>query len=106
MKHENKATFKAATAPPKAPLKPLSMMDAIRAAKAAVLEMTAMQADSITECQRADDGGWRISVDVIESAARMGDNDLLATYEVQIGADAELLHYARLRRYHREDKGA
>ena len=99
MKHENKSAFKTAAPPPKPGL---SMMEAIKAARAAVLEMTGIEADGITECEKDEAGGWKISVDVIESPARLGDNDLLATYAIQIGPDRELMRYSRIRRYHRE----
>jgi len=102
MKHEAKASFQAADrAAPGLP-----MMEAISTAREAILAMTGLGADSIAQCQREPDGGWRICVDVIESPARMGDNDLLATYELLIGSDASLQSYARLRRYHREDGDA
>ena len=100
MKHEKKAQF--AEANPDPP--PMSMMGAITEAKGAVLAMTGLPVDTVAQCRKGDDGAWRISVDVIESPARMGDNDLLATYEVIIGADAELMSFDRLRRYHREDR--
>ena len=45
-------------------------------------------------------------VDLVESVARMGENDLLAAYEVTIGVDGELKHFTRLRRYRREDMEA
>ena len=82
------------------------MLEAIKEAKAAVVEMTGLEPDSVAQCQRSDDGGWRIAIDVIESNARMGNNDLLATYEVNISNAAELTGYNRLRRYHREDRDA
>jgi hypothetical protein len=80
------------------------MIDAIAAARSAVSGMTGQQIDSIAKCFRLENGSWAISVDVIESLARMGDNDLLATYDVEISTTAELVSYARLRRYHREDQ--
>jgi len=60
--------------------------------------------DSIGACEKRADGGWTIAVDVIESVARMGDNDLLATYSVQIDAEGDLVNLTRTRRYHREDR--
>lgn len=100
MKHEKKAQF--AEANPDPP--PMSMMGAIKEAKGAILEMTGLPVDTVAQCRKEDGGAWKISVDVIESPARMGDNDLLATYEVVIGPDTELMSFERLRRYHREDR--
>ncbi|PJI91437.1 gas vesicle protein GvpO [Yoonia maricola] len=80
------------------------MLGAINAAKAAIGSMTGQQVDAIVQCTRADDGDWTVAIDVIESFARMGDNDLLTTYAVQINAHADLVNFNRLRRYHREDQ--
>ncbi|MFA8442740.1 gas vesicle protein GvpO [Yoonia sp.] len=82
----------------------LTMLDAIDAAKAAIGSMTGQQIDAIVQCSRADAGDWTVSIDVIESFARMGDNDLLTTYQVQLNAKADLVNFNRLRRYHREDQ--
>jgi hypothetical protein len=82
----------------------LSMMDAIVQAKTAVATMTVLQFDQIARCERQQDGTWIIVIDVVESMARMGDNDLLASYEVRIDPDGEPVNVARTRRYHREDR--
>ena len=82
----------------------LSMMDAIVQAKTAVATMTVLQFDQIARCERQQDGNWIIVIDVVESVARMGDNDLLASYEVRIDPEGEPVNVARTRRYHREDR--
>ncbi|WP_342070902.1 gas vesicle protein GvpO [Yoonia algicola] len=89
---------------PQAVQKALTMLDAIDAAKAAIGAMTGQQIDAIVQCTRADAGEWTVAIDVVESFARMGDNDLLTTYQVQLNADADLINFNRLRRYHREDQ--
>ena len=102
MKHQPKAQFADDMEGPPA----LGMMEAIAAAKTAVTEMTGLEIDAVASCSRGDDLHWNVAIDVIESLARMGDNDLLVTYEVQISAGSELLNFARIRRYHREDRDA
>ena len=102
MKHETKAQFNDVQPGPAL----LSMMAAIGAAREAVAAMTGLPIDTVAQCRKNTEGFWQISVDVIESPARMGDNDLLATYEVLIGRDGELETFERLRRYHREDRDA
>lgn len=82
----------------------LSMMQAIAHAKAALATMTVLQFDSVGRCERQPEGRWTITLDLIESMARMGDNDLLATYEVDLDAEGEPLNMMRTRRYHREDR--
>lgn len=100
MKHAPKTEFKGDEKDPPT----LSMMEAMTEARTAVTGMTGIDIDSVVQCQRDPSGIWNIALDVIESPARMGDNDLLATYEVQIAPGPELISYNRLRRYHREDK--
>lgn len=99
MKHEAKVQFKTAQTDTDG----LTMLDAIAAAKSAVSAMTGQTIDSVVQCAREEEK-WSVSIDVIESLARMGDNDLLATYQVQIDAQADLISFNRLRRYHREDQ--
>lgn len=100
MKHAAKTDF----AEPETGATALAMGQAIAIAKATVGDMTGLPADSVAQCRRDDGGAWWITVDVIESPARIGDNDLLAAYEVQIGPASDLLSFARLRRYHREER--
>jgi hypothetical protein len=75
------------------------------AAKEAVHAITGFKADAVTRCE-AKDGGWLAIVDVLESKARVGDNDLLSTYELAMDAKAEVTAYRRLRRYYRTERGA
>ena len=83
----------------------LKMLDAIELAKSAFASMTTLNVDAVSSCMRDAEGGWIVSLDGIESAARMGDNDLLVTYEVQLSDIGELQKFSRIRRYHREDQG-
>lgn len=82
----------------------LKMLDAIDHAKGAFSTMTSLTVDAVSSCTRDTEGGWIVSLDAVESAARMGDNDLLVTYEVCISDAGELLKFRRTRRYHREDQ--
>lgn len=100
MKHEPTSTFGEDTPPGPA----ITIMQAIGQAKEAISSMTGQPIDSVVHCARGDNLNWRVSLDVVESFARMGDNDLLATYEVQIGHSGEMQTFSRLRRYHREDR--
>jgi hypothetical protein len=75
------------------------------AAKDAVNAITGFKADAVTRCETKD-GGWYVIVDVLESKARVGDNDLISTYELIMDAKAEITAYKRLRRYYRTERGA
>lgn len=80
----------------------LTLVEAMSLARRSVALFTEQKIDNVATCERAE-GGWRVVVDVVEAAARMGDNDLIASYEVVIGADGEVSRYARVARYHRDD---
>lgn len=89
-------------APDVQPGRPVSMPQAMALARNAVALFTELTVDAVVSCGRAE-SGWRVVVDVVESPARMGDNDLLATYEVTMAADGEVEGFARTGRYHRAD---
>jgi Gas vesicle synthesis protein GvpO len=75
------------------------------AAKDAVLAITGFKADAVSRCEKKD-AGWHVVVDVLESKARVGDNDLISTYELAMDEKGEVTAYKRLRRYYRTDRGA
>jgi len=81
---------------------PIGLMEAMRLARAAAAELSGLPVDGIAASARTPEGGWRIVVDVIESPARMGENDLLSAQELLFAPDGALEGYARLNRYRRE----
>ncbi|MER5968319.1 gas vesicle protein GvpO [Streptomyces sp. NPDC002055] len=50
---------------------------------------------------RRTDEGWLVSVDVLEVPRIPDTTSLLATYEVELDRDGEMLQYRRVRRYRR-----
>lgn len=58
------------------------------------------QAEGVTAVRRTDHG-WCVEVDVLELLRIPDTTSLLATYEVRLDADGELLEYYRTRRYRR-----
>lgn len=84
---------------------PLSMSGAIARAKSEMREISDLPVESVIRCGRSADGGWEIALELVESPARMGDNDYLAAYQVQIAADGAISGLSRLGRYRREDGG-
>lgn len=75
--------------------------EAIRSARDVIAELTGKDPEGISGVGRADDGGWTISVDVVELARIPSSTDLLATYEVCLDADGALVDMERSRRYAR-----
>lgn len=50
---------------------------------------------------RAHDDGWRVTVEVVESARIPNTADIMAEYEVDIDANGDLAGYSRKSRYFR-----
>jgi hypothetical protein len=74
-------------------------------AREAVESITGLKADAVSRCEKRD-SGWYAVVDILESKARVGDNDLISTYELLMDAMGEVTSYKRLRRYYRTERGA
>lgn len=70
------------------------------AARDVVKSITAKEPEVVSRCERQDPN-WKVMVEVIETKARIDDNDLLASYEVEIDPQGELVGYERVRRYKR-----
>ena len=82
------------------------LKDAIAIARRSVAGITDQKFDSVSHCQKQDSGLWHVVIDVIESPARLGDNDLLASFEVHVADAGEVIFCSRTRRYRREDRDA
>lgn len=82
---------------------PVALVEAIAIARRCTGEMTGLPIDGISASGRHGEGGWRVVVEVIESPARLGDNDLISMHEVLLTEQGELTGFSRVGRYHRED---
>lgn len=50
-----------------------------------------------------DDGGWKVTVEMVEEKSVPEATDALACYEVRVGEDGELLEFTRVRLRKRAD---
>jgi hypothetical protein len=73
---------------------------AARRAVVEVAELTGHDPESVISIERRD-GGWQVGVEVVETHRIPDSADILATYEVRLGPDGELLSYHRRGRYAR-----
>jgi hypothetical protein len=81
----------------------LTSLDAAKAAREAVEIVTGRSVDTVVGCEKANDG-FLIRVEITESKGRIGDNDLVGTYEVFLDKKTgELLSCQRTQRYRRGD---
>lgn len=76
----------------------LSASDAAERAVKHVTELTKRDAEGVVGVERSDDG-WRVTVDVVETHRIPDSADIIATYEVGVDADGELVSYRRVGRY-------
>jgi len=51
--------------------------------------------------RNGDEGGWRVTLEVVELRRIPDSTDVLAAYEVEVDDDGELREYRRTRRYYR-----
>jgi phenylpyruvate tautomerase PptA (4-oxalocrotonate tautomerase family) len=66
-----------------------------------VAKMTGKEPEEIVSVEQADDGGWLIGVEVVETRRVPDSTDILAVYEAELDAEGELVAYRRVKRYSR-----
>jgi hypothetical protein len=69
-------------------------------ARAQVADVTGHAVETVSGLRR-DGDGWIIDVEVLELRRVPSTMDLLASYQVTLSDDGELLGFERRRRYHR-----
>ena len=79
----------------------ISAGEAIRSAREVIAELTGKQPEGVSAINRSGEGGWVISLDVLELSRIPASTDLLATYEVSLDGDGSLVDMERTRRYTR-----
>lgn len=82
--------------------RPITLIEAMAVARRSVEQLTSLRIDAVARTERTPDGGWTVTIDVVEAKARMGNNDLLCAYEVTLAPDGELTGFGRRHRYLRE----
>jgi hypothetical protein len=78
----------------------LGAAQAARGGVRAIAELTGKDPEGVTGVERSEDG-WLVGVEVVEDRRVPSSADILATYEIQVDPDGELVSYRRLRRYPR-----
>jgi hypothetical protein len=69
-----------------------------RRAMNTLADLVGCPAEGITGIRR-NDGGWIVEVEVLEVERVPETSDVLASYEVEIDDDGEIVEFHRLRRY-------
>jgi Gas vesicle synthesis protein GvpO len=73
----------------------------LAAAREQVAEVVGRRVESISGLHRDGDDKWIVSVEVLELERVPSTMDVLATYEVTLSEDGDVLGFGRTRRYHR-----
>ena len=72
---------------------------AIEEARNLVEELAGKRPEGVSGISHGEDGCWTVSVDVVELSRVPPSTDLLATFEVTLDADGDLVELTRARRY-------
>lgn len=78
--------------------------EAVKRARHHVLGMTGKEAESVIGLEK-DEDQWKVLVDVVELRRVPNTTDVLATYEVALDDDGDLVGCRRLHRYVRGSAG-
>ena len=78
---------------------PRELLDA---ARTEVREITGRRVETVSGLRRdGDEKSWVVSVEVLEMERIPNTMDLLASYDVTLSEDGDVLGFERRRRYHR-----
>jgi len=86
--------------------KPLSREQLAARARRQLAEITGMEAANVTAMERMEEGGWKLTVELVELARVPRAADVLGVYEVRLNTAGKLQEYRRVRRYSRGDTGS
>ena len=73
---------------------------AVAQAREHLKTLSGHDAESVSSFEPAQ-GGWKIGLEVLEVSRVPASTDVLATYEVTVDDDGNLVSYSRARRYYR-----
>lgn len=78
-------------------------MDTLQAtdiARRAIETITGQAAETLTRCENLGTS-WAVDAVIVETKAKIQDNDILATYRINIDAHGSVMSYERVNRYTR-----
>lgn len=73
---------------------------AVKYAQQYISDLTGQIPESVSGLTRSD-GGWKVALDVVELERVPRTTDVLASYEVELDENGDLVGYRRLSRYYR-----
>jgi hypothetical protein len=79
----------------------VSAAQVARHAREQMRELTGQPVEGVLSVRRADDGGWEVTVQVVELSRIPSSTDVLGAYELSLDDGGEVREYQRTRRYYR-----
>lgn len=80
--------------------KTVKAIDVMRKATTQVAQLTGRPADTVSSIERTEDG-WRLEIELVELERIPATTNILATYQVELDRDGDVVSYRRVRRYFR-----
>ena len=77
-------------------------MQIAQRAKEQLALLTGLKPDTVSSLSK-DENEWRVTVDIVQLKRIPESTDVLATYEVKLDDDGNVISYQRTRSYHRGD---
>lgn len=78
----------------------ISGTEVAQLAKEQLSQLTGLKSETVSSLSR-DEQGWHITADMIELKRIPESSDVLATYEILLDDEGNMLSYHRTRRYYR-----
>jgi hypothetical protein len=78
-----------------------SVAELAQSARDQLAALTGRRAESVLAVERDDDGGWQVTVELLELERVPSSTDLLGCYVVGIDGGGDITGYRRVRRYSR-----
>jgi len=74
---------------------------AVKLAREQLADLTGRDVEGVLELEPLEEGGWKVSLEVVELRRVPDSTDVLGVYDVELDEDGELMGYWRRRRYYR-----
>ena len=78
----------------------MNTLEATKTARETLHTILGAPVETISACKK-NDAGWAIEMEIVETKARISDNDLIAAYVVELDHEGDLTAYRRVNRYQR-----
>ena len=79
----------------------MRVRELLDAAIGQVADLTGSQVETVSGLERDGDDAWVVTVEVLELERVPSTMDLLASYEIRLSGDGDVLGFRRARRYAR-----